>query len=425
MMQSVEVFHRLTVALAAGALIGIERGWHEREDREGGRAAGLRTFALSGLLGGVTGIVAIELDGNGAVLLGFVFLAFATIVALYRWRETERENTLGATTVVSAMVTFAIGALSAVGHVKVAAAAAVVVAALLALKPVLHRFVQNLSWPELRAGIVLAAMTFVLLPLLPDQAVDPWGALNPRELWLMTILLAAVSFAGYVAVRWAGTERGIAISGFAGGLVASTAVTLDMARLAKQNPESGPLLAGGALLAGAIMALRVLVISAVFNLRMTLWLAPALLAGAALLAVFAIWQIKRFERKTAAPALSLENPFELKSVLKFAAILVTISFFAKIIIAFGGATGVYLLAAVSGLADVDAITLTMSRTKATDLALHQAGLAIVIAVGVNTLAKAVLAGFVGGRAFGGLMALPTVAALAAGGIGVAVAMGLL
>lgn len=228
MMQSVEVFHRLSVALAAGTLVGLERGWHERGDPEGGRAAGLRTFALSGLLGGVTGIVATTFGDAGAILLGFVFLTFSAVVAVYRWRETERENTLGATTVVAAMLTFVIGALSAVGHVEAAAAGAVTVAGLLALKPVLHRFVRDLTWPELRAGFVLAAMTFVLLPLLPDRAIDPWGALNPREIWLMTIVLAAVSFAGYVAVRWAGAERGVVISSFAGGLVASTAVTLDL-----------------------------------------------------------------------------------------------------------------------------------------------------------------------------------------------------
>lgn len=193
-----------------------------------------------------------------------------------------------------------------------------------------------------------------------------------------------------------------------------------MARLAKRNPENAPLLAAGALLAGATMAIRVLLVSAVFNAPVALWLAPPLLAGAVVLAVFALWRLRPVEQNQASPALSLDNPFELKSVLKFAVILIVISLFAKIIIGFGGATGAYLLAAASGLADVDAITLTMARTGSTEIGLHQAGLAIAIAVGVNTLAKAILAGFVGGHAFGGLMALPTVTALAAGGAGLAV-----
>lgn len=421
-MESAEAFQRLLVALGAGTLIGIERGWHERDEPEGRRAAGLRTFALAGLLGGVIGIIAVEFRAAGALLLGLAFLSFSAVVAVYRWRETGRETTLGATTVVAAMLTFAIGALSAVGHIEIASAAAVAVAGLLALKPVLHHFVRNLTWPELRGGFVLAAMTFILLPLLPDRPVDPWGALNPHELWLMTIVLAAVSFAGYVAVKWTGAQRGVAISGFAGGLVASTAVTLDMARLSKQSPENASLFAAGALLAGSTMAIRVLLILAFFNVQMALWLAPALIAGAAVIGIFALWQLRRFEKDRAAPVLTLENPFELKSVLKFASLLVVITFMAKIIIVFGGATGTYLLAAASGLADVDAISLTMARTGASEIGLSQAAFAVAIAVGVNTLSKAVIAGLVGGRAFAGLMALPTIAALAGGGAGLAVAV---
>ena len=224
-MDTFELIERLAVALAIGLVIGIERGWKQREEPEGDRAAGLRTHALSGLLGGVWGALANLGAGAGLLMLGIAFAAFAAVVTVFRYREMVHDGTYGATTVVAALLAFSLGAFAVLGDKTAAAAAGIAAALLLALKAVLHEWVKRLSWEELRAGLVLGAMTVILLPLLPDRELTPWFPVRPREIWLLTILIAALSFAGYVAIRVAGPKVGVLLAGFAGGLVSSTAVT--------------------------------------------------------------------------------------------------------------------------------------------------------------------------------------------------------
>ena len=201
---------RLGLALALGFVIGLERGWKERDEGEGQRAAGIRTFSLIGLLGGLFGALSL---GGDRILLSAGFIATSAAMAAFIWRETARDGVFGATTLVAALVTFALGALAVLGDMRIAAGAGVVTVALLAYKTALHGFLSRITAQELRSALLLAAMTFIALPLLPDRAIDPWGALNPHQLWLITILIAAVSFAGYVAVKLVG---GIARAG-AGG----------------------------------------------------------------------------------------------------------------------------------------------------------------------------------------------------------------
>jgi len=165
-----ELLTRIGIALAIGFLIGVERGWQERDEGEGERAAGLRTFALIGLSGGIWALLAKSL-GDAAFAAGFIALAVA--ITLYRWRESEREGSFGATTLIAALLTFGLGAYAAVGDMTVAAAAAVATAVLLAAKAWLHSWVKALSWPELRASLILLAMTFLALPLLPDRGFGP------------------------------------------------------------------------------------------------------------------------------------------------------------------------------------------------------------------------------------------------------------
>jgi uncharacterized membrane protein (DUF4010 family) len=169
-----ELVGRLAVALAVGLVIGIERGWTQRDEAEGERAAGLRTHALSGLLGGIWGALALNNGQGGVIALALAFSAFTAALAVFRYREMVRNNTYGATTLVAAMLAFALGALAVVGNQKAAAAAGVATALLLALKAVSHAWVKRLTWEELRAGLILLAMTVILLPLLPDRELSPW-----------------------------------------------------------------------------------------------------------------------------------------------------------------------------------------------------------------------------------------------------------
>lgn len=425
-MDTMELFERLAAALAIGLLVGIERGWKERDEREGERAAGLRTFALAGLLGGVWGAIATDGGQVDALSLAIAFVIFSIVVAAFRYRELVREATYGATTIVAAMLVFALGALAVVGDTVVAVAAGVATAALLAVKAVLHEWVRRLTWPELRAGLVLLAMTIILLPILPDRPMGPRDAINPRDVWLMTIVIAVVSFAGYVAVRVAGERRGLLISAVAGSLVSSTAVTLDMARLARAHPDRTALFSAAAVLAGATMMARVLLVAGFFNFELLRWLVPALvLAGLVSLAGMAIvlkrWQLSRAQGGAAGRALEMTNPFDLGTVLQFGALLAAVMLAAEGLTRLYGAGGAYALAAASGIADVDALTLSMSRLARTSLGAETAATAILVTVAMNSVTKGVMAWIVGGGAIGRRLLAVAAAAIAAGYVGLRLA----
>ena len=423
-MDGMELFERLAAALAIGLLVGIERGWAERDEREGERAAGLRTFALAGLLGGVWGALAAG-DG-GAVALAVAFLVFSVVVAAFRYRELVREQSYGATTVVAAMLVFALGALAVLGDMVVAAAAGVATAGLLALKAALHEWVKRLTWPELRAGLALLAMTIILLPILPNQRMGPWDALNPHDVWVMTIAIAVVSFGGYVAVRVAGEHRGLLLSAVAGSLVSSTAVTLDMARLARKHPERAAFFAGTIALAGATMMARVLVVVGFFNAELLRWLVPGLVfAGLASLAAtgVSLLHARRSQAGNAGrgSALVLTNPFDLATVLKFGVLLAVVMLLAEGLTRLYGPGGAYALAAASGIADVDAFTLSMTRLARTALGPETAATAILVTVAVNSIAKGVLAWITGGAGIGRRVLLIAAAAIATGFVGLQLA----
>jgi uncharacterized membrane protein (DUF4010 family) len=237
-----DVLSRVALALGIGLLIGLERGWRAREAEPGSRAAGIRTFAISGLLGGIAGAIATASDGvasaGGGIVLAVALAAYAAVIATFCRDENRADQTFSATTAIAAILTFALGAYSVIGDMRVAAAAGVATAGVLAAREELHGWVKNLTWSELRSGLVLLAMTFVALPVVPDEPIGPLGGVNPREVWVIAIALAGVSFVGYAAVRYYGASRGVLLAA-AGGLVSSTAVTISNARRAAAGEHTG------------------------------------------------------------------------------------------------------------------------------------------------------------------------------------------
>ena len=407
-----EAFIRLGVALAIGFLIGVERGWHERQEAEGERAAGVRTFALIGLFGGVWGLLAREI---GPAPLGLAFFALAGAAILFLWRETEAEGSRGMTTLVAALLTFSLGAYATIGEMAVAAAAAVAAAIILAAKDWLHSWVRLLTWRELSATLILLAMSFVALPVLPDRGFGPHQALNPREIWLMTVVIAGVSFVGYVSVKIAGERYGALIAGTAGGLVSSTATTLDAARRTRVAPTLWRVRLSGALAASAVMFIRIGVIVALFGAALLPRLIGPLIAAAivnagAALAYNRPWAKQEIVSEEARDAY-LENPFELRQVLGFGLLLAVILVLTRVLTEAFGVSGGIALAAVAGLADVDAITLSMTRLAGVGT-MAPAVIAIMIAAATNSLSRSVLALSVGGRRFGTAYLGVTLAALA-------------
>ncbi len=271
---------------------------------------------------------------------------------------------------------------------------------LLALREPLHRWIARLSFEEIRAVLTLAAMTFLALPVLPDRAVDPWGAVNPREIWLLAILIAGLSFVGYVAVRLLGDRLGILLAAVAGGLASSTATTVALARLGHDRPEAAPVLAAGILASGAVMVARVGV--------MLTAIAPALLPAAwpplaALAAVLAVGAVASggWRRKADGVALALTNPLDLATALKLALLIAVVGVMTAVVGGTAGASGgVYAIAALSGIVDVDAATISMGRMSHQGLGPETAIGAVLTTVAVNTVAKSVMAGWIGGARLG-------------------------
>lgn len=408
-----EEFERLGLSLAIGFLVGVERGWRGRDIAEGGRTAGIRTYALMGLLGGVAALLAHDLGGWAFATVG---LPLAAAFILFKQHEQAEEDDHSVTAIVAGLLVFALGAYACIGDWRVAAAAAVVVTALLAFKPVLHEWLKKLTWPELRSALILLAMTFVALPLLPDQAYGPYASVNPRELWLLTIAMAGVSFLAYTAMRVLGPTRGVIVASVAGALVSSTAVTIQLGRLNREAPDGTLAHAGGALLAGGVMVARIAAIAAVLAPALFYRLLPPLAAFAVVSAILGVGAALKARDGEAAQDLSgMKSPFDLGLVLKFALVLGVVMAAARILSGLYGTGSLLPVAALAGLVDVDAITLTVSRMVGQGLDLRLAALAVLVAAAVDSVSKSVIALVVGGKRFGLMYAAGTVVAGAAAG----------
>jgi len=394
----------LGVALAIGLLIGVERGWHEREAQEGQRVAGLRTFGLIGLLGGVSALLAQQL---GVLVIGFVFLGLAGLTATAYVANLRRDGDLGITSLVAALLTFVLGALAIYDQIA-AVSSAVIATLLLSYKPQLHSWLTAIGATELRAGIKLLLISIVLLPILPNRGYGPWEVLNPYAIWWMVVMIAAISTVGYFAVKIAGARRGAIFTGLFGGLASSTALTLHFARTARAHPDMTPTLAMGILLACGTMFPRMLLVASVLNADLFLpLLVPAVIMALTIyLPAFAYWRTS--SRHDDGETFALRNPLELGPALGFGLLLALVLLLGKALQSGFGEAGVLALAAASGITDVDAITLSLARMSGDDLAPRVAVLGVVIAGAVNSLAKATFATVIGGREIGLRVGVPLV-----------------
>lgn len=405
-----ESLSRLTVSLAIGLLVGLQRGWQTRDAEDNRRAAGFRTFALSGLLGGITGLIALR---TTASVIGWVFLGYITAFTAFHWLEARNEGRASVTSVVAGMLTFLLGTMAVVGDLQLAIACAVGTTVLLALREPLHRWIGSLNLQEIRAVLTLLAMSFLLLPLLPDRPIDPWKAINPYQIWLLAIMIAVISFAGYVAVKTFGNRLGVFMAAVAGGLASSTATTLALARLAREHPSSSGLLSAGILVAGVVMMLRAGIIAVALNRALLTSLLPALLTTAAVLGIgAAILWFRNVEQES--PELRISNPLAVGTAVKLAALLAAVMLAAELVRQMFGGVGILVVAALSGVADVDALTISIARMAGADVDFNTAARAIMIAIAVNTVSKTVMAGWVGNRRVGFLVGGISAAALAGG-----------
>jgi len=418
-MELQDLISRLAVALGIGLLVGLERGWRRREARPGRRAAGIRTFALSGLLGGVAAALAQAFGGgslSGGVILGVVFAGHAIVFAVFSRDENQAVGGFSATSAIAGMLTFVLGAYAVLGDLRIAAGAAVAAVVLLALREELHGWVETITWPELRSALVLLAMTFIALPIMPDDPIGPFGGVNPREVWIIAIVLAGVSFLGYAAVKYFGARRGLLLAAAAGGLVSSTAVTIANARRAAAGEGASRLLAAGVAVASGMMFLRVIAIVAVLKPALLILAAPALLAAALTVGGFAVaWMVGKSTGAPERSAVEFRNPFDLWSVVGFALFLAAIIVLGRAVGETFGTAGALTGAIVVGLADVDAVTVSMLHLTPGTLSAAPATLAILAAAASNTVTKAAIGAAIGRGWFATDLAVMTSACLTVGG----------
>lgn len=412
-MVGIEGFQRLALALAIGLLVGVERGWRQRTGPEGSRVAGIRTFGVVGFLGGLAAFAA---GGPATTMFALFFLGFTVLTAVAHAVAASRTGDLSATTAVAALLTFLLGAIAVDGQMAVAAAGAVVATLLLSVKPILHGWLQRLEYQELSAALKLLLISVVLLPVLPDRGFGPWQALNPYEIWWMVVLIAGIQFCGYVAVRTAGPRRGLLITGFFGGLASSTAVAVSFARMSLQSPGWERLLAAGIVAATATMFLRLILILAIVQPVLLAALGWPLAVAAAVSYGSVAWLARYRGTTEPEPKIEIKNPFEFWLALRLGLVLALIMLLAHALSRSMGSPGLFALAAISGLADADALSLSMAQLAGTSVALSDAAVTIGIAALANTAVKAALAGAIGNRRLalmvGGGLALSLIAGIA-------------
>ena len=404
-----ELLQRLALATAIGLLIGVQRGWQARDAEDGTRVAGIRTFTLIAILGGICGL----LSRDALPLFGFCLLGFALPFGWFEWRNARLTGSVSATGLISGMLSFVLGAYAVLGDMTVAAAAGVAATAILAERQVMHSFLRGITWIELRAGLILLVMTAVLLPVLPNRTVDPWDAINPYQIWLMTVLAGSVFYGGYVAMRLVGESNGLLFAGIIGGIATSTTVTWTFARMVRQNPDVRAPVITAVLAAWIVSLLRMTLLAGAIAPPVALAMAPPLGAAALVLLAGGLTSYRAAARANPSP-LALREPLDLSLILRFTAVLVSIMLLAKWLSTSAGPSGLLALGAVSGILDVDPITLSMADAARTGLDLRTAAGAILAAAATNAIAKAVLAASFGGRRVGVMMGGLTLAALTAG-----------
>jgi uncharacterized membrane protein (DUF4010 family) len=380
-------FWNLAIAILGGLAVGIEREWSGHAIGPRSRFAGLRTFTLLGLVAGLCGWLWVAgLEGPAVV-----FLAGLGALVVVAYFSASRSDVDG-TTEVAAFVVLAAGLLAGAGLRTVASAIIALTVLLLFEKKGLHRLVSKLDRVELQAGARFAVMAAVILPLLPEGPYGPFGGIKPRQLWMLVLLFTAINFAGYIARRIVGKETGYALAGTLGGVVSSTSTTLALARLSRTKKSAGISLASGALGASVVLFPRVLIACSILEPALARAIWPAFVAPVIVGAALVIYGLR--ESHEAAGLEKDKNPLQFRAALQMG-LLFQIVLFAMTFMSKFGSSGLFPSAAVLGLTDVDALTVSMARLTTSGTAALVAAQALTIGITANTFVKLTIALVVG------------------------------
>lgn len=388
-MDTATAFVNFGIALGVGLLVGLQR------ERAASAVAGIRTFALIALLGAGAAAIA---QSMGAWIVGAGFLGVAVLAYVGNMTRAQGDESPGVTTEAAMLVIYAVGAMIVTGPTAPAVAVGVATAVLLQLKPTLQKFARRLSEEDLRAIMQFAAMTLIILPLVPDREYGPYMVLNPHHIWLMVVLVVGISLLAYVAYQLLGSRHGTVVSGVLGGLISSTATSVSFARRVRESGSAAGVATLAIMLANTVLLGRVLIeIYAVASSHFLRLAAPIfVLIGVQVVLVGICFVLAKDRSEEIPPP---KNPSELKPALVFALIYAVVTVAAAAGNDLFGRTGALIVAAISGLTDMDAITLTNARMVSNQT--MEAGLAstaIVVAILSNSIFKAVTVCVIGGKA---------------------------
>lgn len=410
-MEAYEPYLSFGLALVAGFLIGLEREQAavSSEKAEGTYFGGARTFPIVALIAALSALLARHY-GNWIVVVSF--MAVMAFVGISYYADVISDNDHGLSSEAAIALTFLLGAFAMSEDlvrpidrkVFVVLGLSVITTLVLSVKSPLRRFAAKATQDDVLATVKFLLIAVVALPLLPNVTMGPLDVLNPYKIGLMIVLIAGVSFVGYVAIRVLGPGRGLGITGLVGGLASSTAVTLGFSRRAKEEPALAPACALAVVLASTIMYARILVLVAATNLP----LLRTLIVPVGMMMLFSLGTSAYIYRETkqqppsqkGASHIDVSNPFELRSAVSLGVLFAVVLFISKAAVMYGGTGGTYLTGLLAGTTDLDAVTLSMANLASKGLSAKVAVTTILIAIVSNTVVKGGMALSLGGRALG-------------------------
>jgi uncharacterized membrane protein (DUF4010 family) len=387
---------RLAVAGLIGLAIGVEREWSGHASGPNARFAGVRTFLLLGLVGGIAG----WLSSGGQALLALALVGGSAVLSVAAYVvASQQTHDRDGTTEAAALLVLATGGLSGLGHESLAAGVAAIAVLALAEKSRIREFIRRIGETELRAGLHFAVLAIVVLPLLPEGPYGPQNAIRPRELWSVVLIFSGLNFLGYLARRAIGPERGYGVAGLLGGFVSSTAVTLGFSRQSRATPAHSQGLALGVVAACAVLLIRVLVVASVLNPQVGRGLIPYFIAPALVGGAFVCYALWRRQPSSTGTEPQERNPLRLAAAIQMTLAFALVLLVVPTVERLWGSGGVLGSAAVLGLTDMDALTYSMARLGDATGGAPLAARAIGVGLLSNTVLKLGLAVALGAPAF--------------------------
>ncbi len=393
-MADVFIIQSLAVALALGALIGLEREY-ARYRGKGQSYAGIRTYPLISLFGTLSAYLG-DILSPWILIVGMILVGGIILIAYFSINERVHKY-VGATSEIAGFITFFIGVLVYYDQILLATVLAIAMTIILYARSVLHNFARKMEKKELADTLKFAVIAFVILPFLPNKGYGPYELFNPYEVWLMVVFISAISFIGYITLKWFG-GKGITLAGLLGGVASSTATTLSFAERSKKESTFFRALSLGVILANMAMFGRVLVFVFFVNRSVFLKLLPSMIILILLTLLFSYFLWKK--AKNIQSNVKLSSPFTLWPALKFGLLFAAIVALTKIANVYFSTRGIYLVSFFSGFVDVDPITLSLAQLAKTTITERVAHDGILIGVLTNILAKGGIAYWFGGKEFG-------------------------